>query len=307
MIRTVAASAVSAYRAVASTANGVVHADQFTAAHATKVVGLSASTALPGMPVTVVESGYIANPLWSWTEGALIYVGTDGALTQTPSGTAAFVRVVGHAASATVVAVNLSFTYTSGGTVPTVSGSSVTGPPGEPGPPGEDGPPGPPGPAGVNGSNGATGPQGPQGPPGQDGEPGPEGPPGPPGPPGAGGSASYRTACATFDGNGSPPTAGTVGYLVVPFAGTIDRWDVVADQVGSATIDVWKAAGAIPTDANRIAGTEKPTLSAAQLASDTSLTTWTTLAVAVGDVFGFELETCSTCTRVTVEVRILET
>lgn len=222
MIRTVAASAVSAYRAVASTANGVVHADQFTAAHATKVVGLSASTALPGMPVTVVESGYITNPLWSWSDGSLIYVGTDGALTTTPSGTAAFTRVVGHAASPTTIAVNLSFTYTSGGTVPTVSGSSVTGPPGEPGPPGEDGPPGPPGPAGANGVNGVNGPQGPEGPPGppgMDGEPGPEGPPGPPGPigpqgPAGGGGGSATTvevdlgSTATFQGKFTITDAG---------------------------------------------------------------------------------------------------
>lgn len=124
--------------------------------------------------------------------------------------------------------------------------------------------------------------------------------------PSGAGSPSYRTACVTFDGGGSTPTVGSVGYLVAPFAGTIDRWYIVANASGSAVVDVWKAAAAIPTDADRIAGTEKPTLSAAQLASDTSLTTWSTLAVSVGDVFGFELESVTTCTRVTVEVRILE-
>lgn len=115
-----------------------------------------------------------------------------------------------------------------------------------------------------------------------------------------------RVVGVTFDGSGSAPTAGSVGYAVVPFNGTIDQWHIVADVAGSAAVDVWKAAGAIPTDANRIAGTEKPTLAAAQLASDASLTTWSTLAVAAGDVFGFELEAAATCTRVTVEVRITE-
>jgi hypothetical protein len=117
---------------------------------------------------------------------------------------------------------------------------------------------------------------------------------------------SNRTIGMTFDGGGSPPTVGSVGYVVAQFAGTIDRWNIVADQSGSAVIDVWKAAGAIPTDANRIAGTEKITLSAQQLASDTSLSTWSTLSVAVGDVLAFEIESVSTCTRLTAEVRVAE-
>ncbi len=114
-----------------------------------------------------------------------------------------------------------------------------------------------------------------------------------------------RVVGMTFEGGGSTPTPGSVGYVVVLFSGTIDQWSIVADQSGSAVVDVWKVAGAIPTDANRIAGTEKLTLSAQQLASDTSLSTWTT-AVTAGDVFGFELESVTTCTRVTAELRISE-
>lgn len=120
------------------------------------------------------------------------------------------------------------------------------------------------------------------------------------------GTAPKRVAGAVFDGQGSPPTAGSVAFIVVPFSGTIDQWHIVADTSGSCVVDVWKAAGSVPTDADRIAGTEKPTLSAAQLASDTSLTTWSTLAVTAGDVLGFELESAATLTRVAVEVRIAE-
>ena len=115
-----------------------------------------------------------------------------------------------------------------------------------------------------------------------------------------------RTIGMVFDGGGAVPTVGSVGFVVSQFAGNIDRWDIIADVSGSAVVDVWKSAGAIPTNANRIAGTEKPTLSAAQLSSDTSLTTWSTLAVAVGDVLGFELESATTLTRVTCQVRIIE-
>lgn len=189
---------------------------------------------------------------------------------------------------------------------------------GTPGPPGADGEPGEPGPPGIPGTTGAAGAAGATGAQGVAGTQGISGPRGEDGESGdvsyvllqatsaAGGITPRRVVGATFDGSGSPPTAGSVGYAVVPFNGTIDQWYIVGDAAGSAVVDVWKAAGVIPTNANSIAGSEKPTLSAAQLANDTSLTTWSTLAVAAGDVFGFELESASTLTRVTVEVRISE-
>jgi len=161
---------------------------------------------------------------------------------------------------------------------------------------------------GVAGAAGATGPTGPAGLAlyflAEDGAEGERGPPG-----ASGNAASIspkKTIGMTFDGGGSPPTAGSVGYVVAQCAGTIDQWHIVADVAGSAVVDVWKAAGAIPVNADSIAGTEKPTLSAQQLNSDTALSSWTT-SVAVGDVLGFELESVSTCTRVTCEVRIAET
>lgn len=190
-----------------------------------------------------------------------------------------------------------------GGGAPGADGAR--GPSGADGIDGEDGMDGPPGAPGAPGATGATGPAGAglMGPPGIDGEDGEVwfSPP----PPRAPIVRSRRVVGVTFDGGGSTPTVGSVGYLVCPYAGVIDQWAIVADASGSAVVDVWKAAGAIPVNANTIAGTEKPTLSAAQLASDLSLTTWTT-SVASGDVFGFELESVATCTRVTVEVRITE-
>ena len=57
-----------------------------------------------------------------------------------------------------------------------------------------------------------------------------------------------------------------------------------------------------PTVADTIAGTEKPTLSSVQKNQDLTLTTWTT-AVAVGDILGFNVDSATTVTRVTVAIR----
>lgn len=198
-------------------------------------------------------------------------------------------------------------TYLAWQSFPQFNPQGVMGSPGPQGDPGEDGPPGPRGLDGAAGSTGATGPQGVQGPPGPPGEDGEPGPQGPPGADGAGVSGTpNRTIGVTFDGGGSPPTVGSVGYIVCQYAGTIDQWHIVADQSGSAVVDVWKAAGTIPTNGDTIAGSEKPTLSAQQINSDSALGTWTT-SVSAGDVFGFEIESVTTCTRLTVEVRIQET
>lgn len=91
----------------------------------------------------------------------------------------------------------------------------------------------------------------------------------------------------------------------MPFPGTITGWDVVADQVGSIVVDVWKDTWANfpPTVADTITGTEKPTLSSEQNAQNLALTDWTT-DVAVGDVFAFYVDSASTIEKVLVSVRI---
>ena len=197
-----------------------------------------------------------------------------------------------------------------GATGPTGPAGAI-GPQGAQGQPGQDGIDGADGAPGASGSAGATGPAGPAGVDGatvlmiqgRDGEDGQESyitlaTPG-------GSIAPKRTIGMVFDGGGSPPTVGSVGYVVAQLNGVIDQWTLVSDAIGSAVIDVWKAAGAIPTVANTIAGSEKPTLSSQQLNSDIALSTWVT-PVSVGDVFGFVVDAASTLTRLTIEIRITE-
>lgn len=107
----------------------------------------------------------------------------------------------------------------------------------------------------------------------------------------------------TIDGAGTVLTTGNKGYLTIPYSGTITGWQVIANASGSCVIDVWKAAGTIPTVANTIAGTEKPTLSTQQINSDLTLTTWTT-SVSVGDIVCFNVDSAATITRVNLNIFI---
>ncbi len=114
-------------------------------------------------------------------------------------------------------------------------------------------------------------------------------------------------ACAVtcvFDGNGAALVANSKVYLEVPFAMTITGWTIVADQIGSCVIDVWKDtyANYPPTVGDTIAGSEKPTLSSTVKNQDLSLSTWTT-AVSTGDTLVFNVDSATTVGKVTVVLR----
>lgn len=117
------------------------------------------------------------------------------------------------------------------------------------------------------------------------------------------GPAATTAVGITVNGFGVALLPGFKGYTVVPFTGTIVGWDLVADQSGSCVFDVWKRAGAIPTVAHTITASAKPTLSSQQLVESTTLTGWTT-SVTAGDVIGFNLDSSSTITSATLNIRI---
>ncbi len=115
-----------------------------------------------------------------------------------------------------------------------------------------------------------------------------------------------RTVGVSVDGGGTVITTGTKGYVEVPYAGTITEWKIIAEPSGSAVFDIWKSNAAIPTNANTITASAKPTLTTAQRATSTTLTGWTT-GVAVNDVFGFEVESASTVTKAVLIIVIQQT
>jgi len=114
-------------------------------------------------------------------------------------------------------------------------------------------------------------------------------------------SSVTGTIGITIDGGGSAITTGVKGYIVVPNARTITGWYVVGAPSGSIVVDVWKANASIPTVANTITGTEKPTLSSSQYNSDLSLSTWTTALVA-NDVIVFNVDSATTITKATIVI-----
>jgi len=125
---------------------------------------------------------------------------------------------------------------------------------------------------------------------------------------GGGGSVSGGVLSGSFgitiDGAGSSITTGNKGYVTIPYAGTITGWTMIADQSGNCVIDVWKTgSGNIPTVADTITGTEKPTLSSQQINSNLTLTSWTT-SVLTGDIIAFNVDSTSLITRINLSVYI---
>ena len=119
-----------------------------------------------------------------------------------------------------------------------------------------------------------------------------------------------RKATISFiiDGGGAAITTGVKGYLEIPFACTIDRATALADQSGSIVVDIWKDtyANYPPVDADSITASAPVTITTATKSQDATLTGWTT-AVAAGDVLGFNVDSITTCQRVTISLRAVRT
>jgi len=99
------------------------------------------------------------------------------------------------------------------------------------------------------------------------------------------------------DGQGFTITTGVKGpVLVATCAGTITGWYIHGNASGSIVFDIWKkafATGSIPTVANTITASAKPTLTATFAATSSTLTGWTTTFVA-GDQFLINVDSVTT-------------
>lgn len=110
-----------------------------------------------------------------------------------------------------------------------------------------------------------------------------------------------------IDGGGSVITTGIKGDLTIPFSGTITAVDVLADQVGSIVIDIWRdiTGNYPPTVADSITAADKPTLIGVSFSSSTALVGWNNL-IAAGDTFRFNVDSVTTVTRVTITLTVIK-
>jgi hypothetical protein len=210
-----------------------------------------------------------------------------------------------------------------------------TGPTGSQGTQGVTGPLGPTGPTGPTGANGAqgsvgptgasiTGPTGPTGaassvagPTGPTGAQGIQGPAGgPTGPTGAsitgptGPTGGVTAAVGYTIVNGDDVIAtGVIGTgIQVPFNCTINSVTLLAAQTGSIVIDIWKDtyANFPPTVADSICASAKPTITASNKSTDSTLTGWTQ-TVTAGDVLYFNVDSVTTIKNVVLTLQVTKT
>lgn len=109
-----------------------------------------------------------------------------------------------------------------------------------------------------------------------------------------------------IDGAGTTIATGVKGFIEVPFACTINRVTLAADQSGSIVIDVWRANAAVPTVANTITASDLPTLSSAQYSTDTALTGWSKTLVA-RDILAFNVNSATTVQKVLISLTVTRT
>jgi hypothetical protein len=108
-----------------------------------------------------------------------------------------------------------------------------------------------------------------------------------------------------IDGGGSAITTGQKGHLEIPFNCEIQRVTLLADQVGSIVIDIWKNTydNFPPTADDSICGGNKPTISNAQKYQDSTLNGWTK-TINAGDILAFNVDLASTITRLTIALKV---
>ena len=112
-----------------------------------------------------------------------------------------------------------------------------------------------------------------------------------------------NTFAVTFviEGNGVEIETGQKGHIQLPFPCTILEAHAYADQSGSIVVDIWKDtyANFPPSDEESITAAAPITITTATKSKDTALTGWTE-AVAAGDIIAYNVDSCTSITRVTI-------
>lgn len=87
-----AGAVISGHRMLSAAGGLVVPADAASISSAESCVGLGLQAAAFGEPVSVLRFGRVTELTWSWAPGP-VYLGADGAMTQTPPDTGVLLQV----------------------------------------------------------------------------------------------------------------------------------------------------------------------------------------------------------------------
>lgn len=115
----------------------------------------------------------------------------------------------------------------------------------------------------------------------------------------------HRSIDIPFFNAGAALTTGIKRDYQVPFACTIRKVTLLADQSGSVVVDIWKDtfANFPPVVGDSITAAAKPTISAALKAENSTLTGWIT-AIAAGDILRFNIDSVATITRLELSLDV---
>jgi hypothetical protein len=115
------------------------------------------------------------------------------------------------------------------------------------------------------------------------------------------------TLSFVIDGGGTPIGTGVKGDIEVPYTAVIQRVTLLADQVGSCVIDIWKDvyANFPPTVADTITASALPTLSSVAKYQDSTLTGWNK-NINAGDTLRYNVNSATVVTRVLVSLVMLK-
>jgi len=87
--------------------SGAIYADNTVLAKANSVLGVTTGAANNGANIQFVRQGTITEPSWNFVPDGLVFLGTNGLLTQVPPVAPAFLVVIGCALTATSLRVNI--------------------------------------------------------------------------------------------------------------------------------------------------------------------------------------------------------
>lgn len=118
---------------------------------------------------------------------------------------------------------------------------------------------------------------------------------------------SKATITFVLDGGGLVLTAGPKNpTLRIPFNCIITSVVLLAGKSGSIVVDIWKdtLANYLPTVADSITASAKPTITSDTNSEDTILTGWTT-AIAEGDILKCNIDSISAFTWCSVVLNVV--